>query len=57
MHGSFVINCDHQGGHCAAPDELKVAYWQFLKDHPFGIEKSPWAAGIPAGVPDYCKVY
>jgi predicted esterase len=55
-HGSFVINCDHGGGHCAAPDDLKVAYWQFLKDHPFGIEKSPWAAGFPAGVPDYCKV-
>jgi poly(3-hydroxybutyrate) depolymerase len=56
-HGSFVINCDHQGGHCAAPDELKVAYWQFMKDHPFGIEKSPWQAGFPAGVPDYCKIY
>jgi poly(3-hydroxybutyrate) depolymerase len=57
MHGSFVINCDHGGGHCAASDELKTAYWLFMKDHPFGIEKSPWATAIPAGVPEYCKVY
>jgi poly(3-hydroxybutyrate) depolymerase len=56
-HGSFVVNCDHGGGHCAASNELKNAYWQFLKDHPFGIEKSPWETAIPAGVPDYCKVY
>jgi Prolyl oligopeptidase family len=56
-HGSFVVNCDHGGGHCAASDELKIAYWQFMKDHPFGFTKSPWETAIPAGVPDYCKVY
>jgi len=56
-HGSFVVNCDHGGGHCAASNELKNAYWQFLKDHPFGIEKSPWEAAIPSGIPDYCKIY
>jgi len=57
MHGSFVVNCNHGGGHCAASNELKNAYWQFFKDHPFGIAKSPWETAIPAGVPDYCKVY
>jgi poly(3-hydroxybutyrate) depolymerase len=57
MHGSFVVNCDHGGGHCAAPNDLKIAYWQFMKDHPFGIEKSPWATAFPPGVPDYCKIY
>jgi predicted esterase len=56
-HGSFVVNCDHGGGHCAASDELKSAYWQFLKDHPFGFEKSPWETAFPAGVPDYCKIF
>jgi poly(3-hydroxybutyrate) depolymerase len=56
-HGSFVINCDHGGGHCAAPNDLKNAYWQFFKDHPFGVETSPWATALPAGVPDYCKVF
>lgn len=56
-HGSFVINCDHGGGHCGLSNELKNAYWQFFKDHPFGIEKSPWETALPAGVPDYCKVF
>lgn len=57
QHGSFVVNCDHGGGHCALSDELKKAYWQFFKDHPFGIEQSPWANGIPSNVPDFCKVF
>jgi len=56
-HGSFVINCDHGGGHCGLSNELKNAYWQFFKDHPFGIEKSPWETALPAGVPEYCKVF
>jgi poly(3-hydroxybutyrate) depolymerase len=55
-HGSFVVNCNHGGGHCAAPAELKMASWLFMKDHPWGVE-SPWASGIPAGVPDYCEIY
>ncbi|HKU39139.1 MAG TPA: hypothetical protein VJR89_13350, partial [Polyangiales bacterium] len=56
-HGSFVVNCDHGGGHCQAPAALQTAAWQFMKDHPWGFQKSPWAGGIPAGVPNYCKVY
>lgn len=55
-HGSFVVNCDHGGGHCQAPMDLQAAAWQFMKDHPFGAT-SPWASAIPAGVPTYCKVY
>jgi hypothetical protein len=56
-HGSFVVNCNHGGGHCSLTDEMKLGYWQFLKDHPFGIAKSPWETVIPAGAPDYCKIY
>jgi hypothetical protein len=56
-HGSFVVNCDHGGGHCAAPGDLQKAAWQFMKDHPWGVSPSPWMSGIPAGVPDYCKIY
>jgi poly(3-hydroxybutyrate) depolymerase len=55
-HGSFVINCDHMGGHCGAPGNLQQAAWQFMKDHSWN-QPSPWAAGLPAGVPEYCKVF
>jgi predicted esterase len=55
-HGGFVVNCDHGGGHCQAPAELQRSAWQFMKDHPWGAE-SPWKAGIPMGVPAYCKIY
>jgi predicted esterase len=56
QHGSFVVNCNHGGGHCGAPANLYEASWKFMKDHPYGVE-SPWKGGIPAGVPDYCKIY
>jgi predicted esterase len=56
-HGSFVVNCNHGGGHCGAPAALQSAAWQFMKDHPFGFGTSPWTTAIPAGVPDYCKIY
>lgn len=57
MHGSFVVNCDHGGGHCQAPPDLQKSAWQFMKDHPWGVSPSPWANGIPASVPSYCKIY
>jgi acetyl esterase/lipase len=52
----FVINCDHAGGHCGAPVELKMAMWQFMKDHPFGVNPEPYAGGLPASFPSYCKI-
>jgi len=55
-HGSFVINCDHGGGHCGAPGDLQQAAWQFMKDHSWN-QPSPWMAAVPAGVPAYCKTY
>jgi hypothetical protein len=56
-HGSFVVNCDHGGGHCQAPSDLQTAAWQFMKDHPWGFTTSPWASAIPASVPDYCEIF
>ena len=56
-HGSVVVNCNHGGGHCAAPADLKRASWQFMKDHPSGVTESPWKAAFPPGVAMYCKVY
>ena len=56
-HGSFVVNCNHGGGHCGAPAALQTAAWQFMKDHPWGFGTSPWTMSFPSGVPDYCKVY
>jgi predicted esterase len=56
-HGSFVVNCNHGGGHCQAPAALQTAAWQFMKDHPWGFTTSPWQSAIPAGVPDYCMVF
>jgi hypothetical protein len=54
--GGFVMNCDHGGGHCGAPAALQSSGWTFMKDHPFGVTPEPYAAGIPAGFPDYCKI-
>lgn len=55
--GSFVVNCDHGGGHCAAPGELYKAGWQFMKDHPFGEPTEPYSSALPASFPDYCSIY
>jgi hypothetical protein len=54
--GGFMINCNHGAGHCRSPADLKAAQWQFMKDHPFGVDPEPYASGLPAGMPDYCEV-
>ncbi|HET8938204.1 MAG TPA: prolyl oligopeptidase family serine peptidase [Polyangiales bacterium] len=56
QHGGFVVNCNHMGGHCGAPANLQQAAWKFMKDHPWNAP-SPWMSGIPAGVPEYCKIF
>ena len=30
--------------------------WQFMKDHPFGVTPEPYANGLPASFPSYCKI-
>jgi poly(3-hydroxybutyrate) depolymerase len=55
--GGFVINCNHGGGHCGAPAPLYTAGWQFMKDHPFGTEPSPYESSLPSSFPSYCAKY
>ncbi|WP_437679065.1 cellulose binding domain-containing protein [Sorangium sp. So ce131] len=55
--GSFVVNCNHGGGHCRAPAALYTAAWEFMKAHPFGVEPEPYASGLPASFPSYCEEY
>lgn len=54
--GGFAVKCNHGGGHCGAPPEVVAAQWQFLKDHPFGYQEEPYAAGLPASFPSYCEI-
>jgi hypothetical protein len=54
--GSFVVNCDHGGGHCVSPAPVKAAQWKFLKAHPFGVTPEPYAMGLPADFPTTCKI-
>lgn len=54
--GGFVVNCDHGGDHCASPDSVVRAQWQFLLAHPFGVEPEPYADALPDSFPDECQV-
>jgi hypothetical protein len=54
--GGFAVDCDHGGSHCGSPAAVKNAQWKFLKDHPFGVMPEPYAAGLPADFPTFCKI-
>jgi hypothetical protein len=54
--GSFMLDCEHGGRHCASPSDLKAAQWKFFKDHPFGVDPEPYRPTPPAGVPSFCAV-
>lgn len=56
-HGGIAVDCDHGQGHCGAPADLIAAQWQFLKDHPFGVNPDPYAGGLPSSFPTYCTQY
>ena len=55
-HGGFAIDCDHGGGHAAAPPALRAAAFEFLKAHPFGVAPEPYVGGLPATFPSYCEI-
>jgi predicted esterase len=55
--GSFVVNCNHGGGHCQAPAALYTAGWEFMKAHPFGVDPEPFASGLPANFPNFCSAF
>jgi poly(3-hydroxybutyrate) depolymerase len=54
--GGFAVECDHGGDHCGTPDHIRHAQWQFLMAHPFGIEPSPYANGLPQDFPSECSI-
>jgi hypothetical protein len=57
MAGGIAVDCNHGAGHCQAPADLIAAQWQFLKDHPYGVNPDPYASGLPASFPTYCMKY
>lgn len=54
--GGFAVDCNHGGGHVAAPPDLIAAGWEFMKAHPFNTKPSPYAGGLPATFPSYCTI-
>jgi hypothetical protein len=57
--GSFVIDCDDGGDHlqsgAARITGAAGPGWQFLKDHPYGVNPEPYGS-LPSTFPSYCKV-
>jgi len=53
--GSFVVACEHDGGHT-----LDSAFWDFtfpfLLDHPMDLSAEPYADGLPEVYPAWCTV-
>ena len=54
--GAFMVECNHNMGHCGAPASLHEQAWQFMKAHPFSTKPSPYAGGLPADFPSYCAI-
>jgi hypothetical protein len=54
--GGFVVNCDHGGRHCGGRP-LSPDIWEFFKAHPYGMQPSLWASGLPSGFNTACKLY
>jgi formylglycine-generating enzyme required for sulfatase activity len=53
--GHFAIICDHGLGH-AIPEDALPSVFRFLQDHPWHSIPDPYAAGLPAGFPEYCSL-
>jgi predicted esterase len=62
--GHFLVECIHNCGHAEPPFDVPGAptpfapVWQFALDHPYWLEDgaSPYEAGLPVGLPDWCAV-
>jgi predicted esterase len=54
--GAFLVDCNHESGHCGAPASLHEMAWEFMKAHPFGTRPSPYAGGLPADFPEICAI-
>jgi predicted esterase len=54
--GAFMVDCNHNSGHCGAPASLHENAWEFMKAHPFGTQLSPYASGLPGDFPSFCAI-
>ena len=55
--GAFVVDCNHESGHCGASDQLHERAWEFMEAHPFGTTTSPYEGGLPSAFPSYCRIW
>lgn len=55
-NGGFALLCNHGRGHTVPMDAID-SIWQFFKAHPWNTSPSPYAKGIPAGIPEYCRIH
>lgn len=60
--GGLSTDCTTPNGHCMLfppttidPAPVVAAWWQFLKDHPFGTTTDPYADGLPSSFPAFCQ--
>lgn len=53
--GSFVVECEHDLGHRPPQGAAEMA-WTFFEDHPADVLEEPWAAGLPASLPQTCRL-
>lgn len=53
--GNFSAICDHGKGH-SIPRDAAPSLLTFFAAHPFGTSPSPYAGGLPASFPAYCKL-
>lgn len=53
--GHFVVECVHDRGH-RLPADPRGLYWPFFEAHPWGVQDEPWAAGLPEGWPEWCRL-
>jgi hypothetical protein len=49
--GHFAVICDGED----PSGDIYLSAWQFLKDHPFGVDPEPYADGLPQIFPDSCS--
>jgi hypothetical protein len=53
--GHFVAHCEHDRGHDLPPGGIGYA-WQFLQDHPRGVDPEPYEGGLPSSFPAWCSL-
>ncbi|MEQ9502736.1 MAG: hypothetical protein RIT81_38055, partial [Deltaproteobacteria bacterium] len=53
-NGHFVVHCSGTFGHQLPPGQPFT--WEFLRDHPRGVQPEPYQFGLPPTLPSYCFI-